>query len=204
MPPLPSPRPQTGQILDSWRHKRRQEALALCVPGLPGIPKKWTDAATNKHGYLLDLIRLRTGGASLHRAMEEALPFFSLPSSTSANGAPMRACSALSSTPNVRQSRPRRPAQSALACPRPGRAFWRARPPAPPCLSAKASKPCYLWSSLSPAFLPRRLYRQAAFAPSNHHKTSPRWSSPAKKMWKAVMPRTVFSAVVLNTAFPQS
>ena len=127
MPPLPSPRPQTGQILDSWRHKRRQEALALCAPGLPGIPKKWTDAATNKHGYLLDLIRLRTGGASLHRAMEEALPFFSLPPSTSANGAPLRACSALSSTPNVRQSRPRRPAQSALACPRPGRAFWRAR-----------------------------------------------------------------------------
>ena len=33
LPPLPSPRPQTGQILDSWRHKRRQGALALRAPG---------------------------------------------------------------------------------------------------------------------------------------------------------------------------
>ena len=41
----------------------------------------------HKHGYLLDLIRLRTGGASLRRAMEEALAFLSLPPSTPANGA---------------------------------------------------------------------------------------------------------------------
>ena len=40
----------------------------------------------HKHGYLLDLIRLRTGGASLRRAMEEALAFLSLPPSTPANG----------------------------------------------------------------------------------------------------------------------
>ena len=52
----------------------------------PGIPEKWTGAATNKHGYLLDLIRLRTGGGSLRRAMEEAIAFLSLPPSTSANG----------------------------------------------------------------------------------------------------------------------
>ena len=51
----------------------------------PGIPGKWTDAATNEHGYLLDLIRLRTGGASLRRAMEEALAFLSLPRSAPAN-----------------------------------------------------------------------------------------------------------------------
>ena len=53
----------------------------------PSIPEKWTDAATNKHGDLLDLIRLRTGGASLRRAMEDALGFLSLPPSTPANGA---------------------------------------------------------------------------------------------------------------------
>ena len=34
-----------------------------------------TDAATNEHGDLLDLIRLHTGGASLRHAMEEALAF---------------------------------------------------------------------------------------------------------------------------------
>ena len=77
---------KTGQIRDSRRHKRRQRALTLCAPGPPGIPEKWTGAATNKHGYLLDLIRLRTGGGSLRRAMEEALAFLSLPPSTSANG----------------------------------------------------------------------------------------------------------------------
>ena len=51
----------------------------------PGIPGKWTDAATNEHGDLLDLIRLHTGGASLRHAMEEALAFLSLPRSTPAN-----------------------------------------------------------------------------------------------------------------------
>ena len=38
----------------------------------PGIPGKWTDAATNEHGDLLDLIRLHTSGASLRHAMDEA------------------------------------------------------------------------------------------------------------------------------------
>ena len=52
----------------------------------PGIPGKWTDAATNEHGDLLDLIRLHTGGASLRHAMEEALAFLLLPRSTPANG----------------------------------------------------------------------------------------------------------------------
>ena len=40
------PRPQTGQL--DRRHKRLQGALALCAPSPPGIPEKWTDAATNK------------------------------------------------------------------------------------------------------------------------------------------------------------
>ena len=29
-----------GQILDSWRHKRRQGALALCTPGASRYPRK--------------------------------------------------------------------------------------------------------------------------------------------------------------------
>ena len=52
----------------------------------PGIPGKWTDAATNEHGDLLDLIRLHTGGASLRRAMEEARTFLVLTSTVPANG----------------------------------------------------------------------------------------------------------------------
>ena len=52
----------------------------------PGIPGKWTDAATNEHGDLLDLIRLCTGGASLSHAMEEARAFLVLPSTAPANG----------------------------------------------------------------------------------------------------------------------
>ena len=42
---------------------------------LPGIPEKWTDAATNKHGYLLDLIRLwrHRRQHRLRRAMEAYL-----------------------------------------------------------------------------------------------------------------------------------
>ena len=140
-PPLPSPRPQTGQILDSRRHKRRQGALALCAPGPPGIPEKWTDATTNKHGDLRDLIRLHTGGASLRRAMDEALAFLSLPPSTPANGAPPRACSALGSTPNV-PPKPTSPARAkrfgvSTAAP----CASASPPPAPPCLSAKTSKP---------------------------------------------------------------
>ena len=52
----------------------------------PGIPGKWTDAATNEHGDLLDPIRLHTGGVSLWRAMEEARAFLVLPRSAPANG----------------------------------------------------------------------------------------------------------------------
>ena len=100
-----------GQILDSRRHKRRQGALSLCAPGPPGIPEEWTDAATNKHGYLLDLIRLRTGEASLRRAMDKALAFLSLPPSTPGNGG---------GTEDVQRSKldPKRPAKANLARPR--------------------------------------------------------------------------------------
>ena len=70
-------------IGDTSGAKGRSLFVRLAPPGIPG---KWTDAATNEHGDLLDLIRLHTGGASLWHAMEEALAFLSLPQSTPANG----------------------------------------------------------------------------------------------------------------------
>ena len=45
----------------------------------PGVPGKWTDAATGEHGDLLDLIRVRIGGASLRPALEEARAFLAMP-----------------------------------------------------------------------------------------------------------------------------
>ena len=63
-------------IGDTSGAKGRSLFVRLAPPGIPG---KWTDAATNEHGDLLDLIRLHTGGTSLRHAMEEALAFLSLP-----------------------------------------------------------------------------------------------------------------------------
>ena len=68
---------------DTSGAKGRSLFVRLAPPGIPG---KWTDAATNEHGDLLDLIRLHTGGASLSHTMEEALAFLSLPRSAPANG----------------------------------------------------------------------------------------------------------------------
>ena len=70
-------------IGDTSGAKGRSLFVRLAPPGIPG---KWTDAATNEHGDLLDLIRLHTGGSSLRHAMEEALAFLSLRQSTPANG----------------------------------------------------------------------------------------------------------------------
>ena len=47
--------------------------------GPPGIPGKWTDAATGEHGDLLDLIRIATGAASLREALAEAHRFLAQP-----------------------------------------------------------------------------------------------------------------------------
>ena len=69
-------------IGDTSGAKGRSLFVRLAPPGIPG---KWTDAATNEHGDLLDLIRLHTGGASPRHAMEEALAFLSLPRSALAN-----------------------------------------------------------------------------------------------------------------------
>ena len=47
--------------------------------GGPGLPGKWTDAATGDHGDLLDLIRHRTRAPSLRAALDEARAFLALP-----------------------------------------------------------------------------------------------------------------------------
>ena len=76
-----------------------------------GQTRKWTDATTNEHGDLPDLIRLHTGEASLRRAVEEALALLSLPPSTPDNGG---------GTEDVQRSwiDPKRPAKANLARPR--------------------------------------------------------------------------------------
>ncbi len=45
----------------------------------PGIPGKWTDAATGEHGDLLDLVRLATGSTSLREALAEARRYLAQP-----------------------------------------------------------------------------------------------------------------------------
>ena len=52
----------------------------------PGIPGKWTDAATGEHGDMLDLIRHRAGAATLRAALNEARIFLALPASPAAGG----------------------------------------------------------------------------------------------------------------------
>ena len=260
-------------IGDTSGVKGRSLFVRLAPPGIPG---KWTDAATNEHGDLLDLIRLHTGGASLRHAMEEALAFLSLPPSTPANGGDhaggydreeaarrlWRRCRPIDGThaeaylharaighcrfPALRfhpdlihrgddgihrlpalvaavtgddgaiegvqrtwldpkRTRPTSPARAKRLGASTAAPFASAGPPpARPCLPARASKPFYRWLPPFPAFMLQRLYRRAAWAPSNRPKTSPCWSSPAIKTWKAGTPRTVFSTVAWNAAFPQS
>ncbi len=45
----------------------------------PGVPGKWTDAATGEHGDLLDLIRIASGAGSLRAALAEARAFLAMP-----------------------------------------------------------------------------------------------------------------------------
>ena len=49
----------------------------------PGVPGKWTDAATSQHGDLLDIIRHRSGAPTLRAALDEARAFLALPASPS-------------------------------------------------------------------------------------------------------------------------
>ena len=44
----------------------------------PGVPGKWTDAASGEHGDLLDLIRIASGAGSLRAALAEARAFLSV------------------------------------------------------------------------------------------------------------------------------
>ena len=52
----------------------------------PGVPGKWTDAATGEHGDLLDLIRIASGAGSLRAALAEARALLSLPPATATGG----------------------------------------------------------------------------------------------------------------------
>ena len=45
----------------------------------PGVPGKWTDAATGEHGDLLDLLRAQHGTGALRPALDEARAFLALP-----------------------------------------------------------------------------------------------------------------------------
>ena len=45
----------------------------------PGVPGKWTDAATGEHGDLLDLLRAQLGTGALRPALDEARAFLALP-----------------------------------------------------------------------------------------------------------------------------
>ena len=45
----------------------------------PGTPGKWTDASTNEHGDLLDVIRIASGAGSLRAALAEARAFLAMP-----------------------------------------------------------------------------------------------------------------------------
>ena len=68
---------------DARGAKGRSLFVRLAPPGVPG---KWTDAATGEHGDLLDLIRIASGAGSLRAALAEARAFLSLPPATAAGG----------------------------------------------------------------------------------------------------------------------
>ena len=52
----------------------------------PGVPGKWTDAASMEHGDLLDLVRIASGAGSLRAALAEARAFLSLPPMPASTG----------------------------------------------------------------------------------------------------------------------
>ena len=53
----------------------------------PGVPGKWTDAATSQHGDLLDIIRHHSAAPTLRAAFNEARTFLALPTSPSSGEA---------------------------------------------------------------------------------------------------------------------
>ena len=56
----------------------RGRSLFVRLSG-PGVPGRWTDAATGQHGDLLDLIRHRSRVPTLRAALDEARAFLALP-----------------------------------------------------------------------------------------------------------------------------
>ena len=56
----------------------RGRSLYVRLSG-PGVPGKWTDAASGEHGDLLDLIRHRLRAPTLRAALDEARAFLALP-----------------------------------------------------------------------------------------------------------------------------
>ena len=66
--------------MDRRRYPRRPRAVALRPPcGRPALRGKWTDASTNEHGDLLDLVRIASGAGSLREALAEARAFLAMP-----------------------------------------------------------------------------------------------------------------------------
>ena len=61
---------------DVYGARGRSLFVRLAPPGTPG---KWTDASTNEHGDLLDLIRITSGAGSLRAALAEAHAFLASP-----------------------------------------------------------------------------------------------------------------------------
>ena len=60
---------------DAYGARGRSLFVRLAPPGVPG---KWTDASTNEHGDLLDLIRIASGAGSLRAALAEARAFLAM------------------------------------------------------------------------------------------------------------------------------
>ena len=61
---------------DVYGARGRSLFVRLAPPGTPG---KWTDASTNEHGDLLDLVRIASGAGSLRAALAEARAFLARP-----------------------------------------------------------------------------------------------------------------------------
>ena len=61
----------------------RGRSLYVRLAG-PGMPGKFTDAATGEHGDLLDIIRHRTGAPTLRATLDEARAFLALPAAPAA------------------------------------------------------------------------------------------------------------------------
>ena len=61
---------------DIYGARGRSLFVRLAPPGTPG---KWTDASTNEHGDLLDLVRIASGAGSLRAALAEARAFLAMP-----------------------------------------------------------------------------------------------------------------------------